>query len=1455
MGRCGRQRRPRRIPAALLKIYGDRVLTIRHAILSLLPPPPPSPAHCTCLGCRCLACVRGPYLLRDGDSSDYRRFLSCSFCVLSSDAPPPPQDFVPCGFAQRLIVENTLELIVDTRKSHENVLCNGYDNVARRSPNVELLSTSTWDLLLSRIGDPLMVFLLQFSSIFVHLMNKSYHQVTGFPIYTILSVQNYSFNSSRFTKKRVSGIGKSTCYGHNSKRRRIDLKERNKDTNFHVHQFSGLLGFNDSTKSIGGGRMIRMYAKDCQTNGGQINMVDCSIPVGCHESNSSLELVDRRNMRTSLCHHSADLFSLQSCGTVNVESASELKNVEKTFCVHNNSSYSKSAGSVFPIHPVIIHSVEAMSPCQQRNDGACASVDTTNFRKSTNFRKRRRQFSWHRRRKNKKASYPREYVPNNPTVTGKDDESSKMAQQRNSSTVCQQPVEPAMTNSCGVFTDKGQISVSPVDCNLSEDFEATIKEHDFLLRKSSIDERLATFRNVLPSYERPSDSFHCSMPQAAKKVTMRTCIERRYIFYSKSSSYLLFPRRHILNRLKPNNEDATCLMETIFGFPDGGSNAPFSCNLLTETCPIRSKCLYHSLLRVLKSLIRNSQRCQYRKLLNKHCKSPAIKKSVQLHEKTHEDNTKQFDLVGSYCRHDQVVSFVWAVARNIIPTDMLGGYSTWRALRKNIAKFVRLRRFEKFCVEDCIHGLKTSSFSFLQNIRISSCYCNSENKYEDGGMKVNALKVSGANLSLHNNLIQSWIFWLFSYILTPIISSNFYVTEKESGKQDVFYYLKPVWRHLVGRAIACLRKCNYKLVESGHVGRVLSKRQFGFSKVRFLPKGKSLRPLANLKAPSKLRCSNQEFASRSSSSVAGKCVGENLKSMKTQARGFVTRLKSVNSALHELHAILRSIVVEDPDKLGSSVFDYNDIYQNLRHFLSKSIKESSIMPKIYIVVADVTKAFDSIDQDILINIMKDVIKNEEYAVRKYAQIICNKSPVTLFKQATFDESGRGFDVKNFQASTRLCSSQSILADKGMIKKIKQQKLHCLLHEHLKRNILRVDHSFYIQKLGISQGSLVSALLCSFYYGNLEKNMIYPYLEKTQEESDVKAKGDEQLVTDRCAGETLVLELFSNATSGVQPVEENENYTGGQPKKHEFDEDILLSDGGHDCLNHGTNTSAGSSEKESAPLPNFMLLRFIDDYLFISTSEMQAASFFSRMRRGFREYNCYMNVEKFGLNFEISESKHMVNRIYTGADGIQFLPWSGLFINCQTLEIQADYMRYLGAHLRSTITMHMHPRPFYHLRAKLCAYMRPKCHPIFYDSKINSLATVGLNAYQAFLLCAMKFHCYVCGMPAISHLHPNYFLDMIQNSFSYFYELIKKQMHNMELRFNIHPDLQLKKTEFIWLGLSAYICVLKKKQSRHKDLLLLLRFKLARHGSIIDPLPHLKYAVDDFHSSIFWKIKY
>ena len=43
---------------------------------------------------------------------------------------------------------------------------------------------------------------------------------------------------------------------------------------------------------------------------------------------------------------------------------------------------------------------------------------------------------------------------------------------------------------------------------------------------------------------------------------------------------------------------------------------------------------------------------------------------------------------------------------------------------------------------------------------------------------------------------------------------------------------------------------------------------------------------------------------------------------------------------------------------------------------------------------------------------------------------------------------------------------------------------------------------------------------------------------------------------------------------------------------------------------------------------------------------------------------------------------------------------------------------------------------------LYSFLRPKCHALLLDGRLNSAATVRLNIYQSFLLAAIKFHCYV-----------------------------------------------------------------------------------------------------------------
>lgn len=187
------------------------------------------------------------------------------------------------------------------------------------------------------------------------------------------------------------------------------------------------------------------------------------------------------------------------------------------------------------------------------------------------------------------------------------------------------------------------------------------------------------------------------------------------------------------------------------------------------------------------------------------------------------------------------------------------------------------------------------------------------------------------------------------------------------------------------------------------------------------------------------------------------------------------------------------------------------------------------------------------------------------------------------------------------------------------KNIRRSDLSSDLIEHVKHNVLQLDGKFYLQVVGIPQGSVLSTLLCSFYYGHLERNVIYPFLDKA-----------------------------------CEPVSENSSGT---------------------CLCHDASSTKSRAESMFSMSPKYVLLRFVDDFLFLSTSKSQAANFFTRLQRGFREYNCFMNKEKSCLNFEGDQiSGFQSNRVYVGEDGISYIRWSGLLINCCSLEVQADYTR-------------------------------------------------------------------------------------------------------------------------------------------------------------------------------------
>lgn len=400
----------------------------------------------------------------------------------------------------------------------------------------------------------------------------------------------------------------------------------------------------------------------------------------------------------------------------------------------------------------------------------------------------------------------------------------------------------------------------------------------------------------------------------------------------------------------------------------------------------------------------------------------------------------QRNLIDCYSSHKQVVSFVWAATRSLVPSDLLGDHVTWRALRKNISKFVKLRRFERFSLKQCMHKLKSSHYPFLSKIAFSNCACGGS--WKNNNNYVNRKEyfrvLSDGNWSLQNKLLRCWIYWYFSHVVVPLLGKNFYVTERETRRLDVFYYPKPTWNKLFKSTVTKLRDTNYGVLDHASLDKILRERRislgrsaFGFSRVRFLPKEKNVRPLANLRAPSKI-----PFAGK-------KKARDHLKEVKEQSR-FIW-YKSVNSAVRELYVVLRSIKANDPNKLGASVFDYNEIYGRLYQFILRVRKGSTFFPKLYIVVADVAKAYDSIDQDLLINIMNDVIPHDTYFFRNYSMLVCNKKSIkSMPYQICSYHGNKKQDIIQIEASIQLKSSGCVFIDKVLFNFLNFSSIFVLL---------------------------------------------------------------------------------------------------------------------------------------------------------------------------------------------------------------------------------------------------------------------------------------------------------------------------------------------------------------------------------------------------------------------------
>lgn len=254
--------------------------------------------------------------------------------------------------------------------------------------------------------------------------------------------------------------------------------------------------------------------------------------------------------------------------------------------------------------------------------------------------------------------------------------------------------------------------------------------------------------------------------------------------------------------------------------------------------------------------------------------------------------------------------------------------------------------------------------------------------------------------------------------------------------------------------------------------QLLDARSLGFSQMRLLPKGKTVRPITNLRRRvTKLR--------------AGKAVLG----------------RSINSVMAPVFNMLDYEKKMQPKRVGSALFSAGDLYPRLKSFKQNMASAKGGIPVFYFAKADVQSCFDTIPQDRVVRLMKQLASEDEYKIFNHAEIKPSDihgygvgSMSQLRPARKFTASARApLDFQTFDetVNTSLANRKknTIFVDKVVPSFHQREKLLSLLEDHVERNIIKIGKKFFRQKKGIPQGSVLSSLLCSLFYADLEHEML------------------------------------------------------------------------------------------------------------------------------------------------------------------------------------------------------------------------------------------------------------------------------------------------------------------------------------------------------------------------------
>ncbi|XP_043364430.1 telomerase reverse transcriptase isoform X5 [Dermochelys coriacea] len=1210
-------------------------------------------------------------LLQRGDSELYRTFVSrCVVCVpRGARAIPQPLSFQQLSSESEVVIRVIQRLC---EKKKKNVLAFGYALLDENSSYSQVMSTSNicsylpntatetlrmsvlWETLLSRIGDDIMMYLLEHCAIFMLVPPSCSYQICGQPMYELTS--SNAGPSTVFVKQRYSKSRHNILFDYMQKkcqlsktnrwkwkpRSEINIlstkSQRNNKTQGsapdyeHSATAKGAVGQNSKAN-----KQVRMVTGNLENlRGPNLYPVATATPSKRKLDRDQFEVTAKR-MKINL-REEEDAWSFGSNVDKNKFTLDIIYDAQSLSCVESFS----------------VNNFIKIKSISQENEGRAETPDAPSLVQEVQDSKEK-------------------------SVT--DDENSlRLHVQRNK---LYKSSTDTKTNSSreGVELDICKFQVGSVQMKKAED-------------------KFLKYRGL-----------KCPPTNIAKKLSnkisrSRVYIGRKCLLYSSRSFQECFPKSFLLNRLKGCQAGGQQLVETIFlnskMLAQKCSENIASYNWRKKRLPKR----YWQMRDVFQKLLKNHAKCPYLVLLKKNCpvwisetnssKTDTICQSVScdrvqidreaegqvgkeppicltsnsreggytdvpngsclLSKRTSTDlsilsspekfvlgqtenerqNAKEFcdpglkALLRQHSSHWQVYVFVRECLDLVVPEELWGSsYNKCRFL-KNVKTFISLGKFARFSLQELMWKMRVNDCTWLRVIKENMLPRNSSRILVFGHDPAQLLGdhfVPALEHHYREEILAKFLYWLMDTYIVQLLRSFFYITETMFQKNMLFFYRKLIWSKLQNIGMRNhFAKVHLRALSAEEIEKVQQKKCVPMaSKLRFIPKPNGLRPIVKV-----------------NSVVGAKTL--NRKSRDKKVHYFNTQLKN-------LFSVLNYERTENTSLLGSSVFGKDDIYKIWRKFVSEVLESNDKIPRFYYVKADVTGAYDTIPHDKLVEVVSQILDPEKrtvYCIRRYAVIKITMS--------------------------------------GQIRKYYRRHVSTFkdFMSHMRLFVSHLQESTSLQNaIVVEQGSILSTLLCSLCYGDMENKLF----------------------------------------CGIQR------------------------DG--------------------------VLIRLIDDFLLLTPHLTLAKTFLRTLATGIPEYGFLINPKKTVMNFPVDEDipgcSEFKQLPYCGV-----IPWCGLLLDIQTLEVYCDYSSYACTSIRSSLSFNSSSTAGKNMKYKLVTVLKLKCHSLFLNLQINSLRTVFMNIYKIFLLQAYRFHACVLQLPFNQQVRKNpcFFLRIISDTASCCYSILK-----------------------------------------------------------------------------------